>query len=167
MSKLFFDVFPDLKIPSEMERLMSDVEVTKVATNRSRDYLRVYLKSSRLIEKSRIFHLEKDIKRQLFPNQELLVKIIEKYNLSGQYTPKKLMAIYRDSILEEFRAYSHLEYSILKSSQIQFPRENNMQIFFVDSVIARQKSEEIVQILEKIICERCGMDIDIKVEYNE
>ncbi len=167
MSKLFFDVFPDLKIPSEMERLMSDVEVTKVATNRSRDYLRVYLKSSRLIEKSRIFHLEKDIKRQLFPNQELLVKIIEKYNLSGQYTPKKLMAIYRDSILEEFRAYSHLEYSILKSSQIQFPGENNMQIVFVDSVIARQKSEEIVQILEKIICERCGMDIDIKVEYIE
>ena len=81
MGKLFFDVFPDLKIPSDMERLMADVEVTKVSTNRSRDHLRVYLLSSRLIEKNRIFRLEKDIKRQLFPKHELSVKIIEKYNL--------------------------------------------------------------------------------------
>ena len=76
MGKLFFDVFPDLKIPSEMERMMADVEVTKVSTNRNRDYLRVYLLSSRLIEKKRIFGLEKDIKKQLFQYQELTVKII-------------------------------------------------------------------------------------------
>lgn len=81
MGKLFFDVFPDLKIPSEMERMMADVEVMKVSTNRSRDRLRVYLLSSRLIEKNRIFRLENDIKRQLFPHHELSVKIIEKYNL--------------------------------------------------------------------------------------
>ncbi len=70
MGKLFFDVFPDLKIPSEMEKLMADVEVTKVSTNRNRDHLRVYLLSSRLIEKKRIFRLEEDIKRQLFPRND-------------------------------------------------------------------------------------------------
>ena len=63
-------------MPSEMERLMSEVEVTKVSTNRQRDHLRVYLLSSRLIEKNRIFRLERDIKKQLFPNHELSVKII-------------------------------------------------------------------------------------------
>ncbi|MCI9526265.1 MAG: PolC-type DNA polymerase III [Lachnospiraceae bacterium] len=167
MGKLFFDVFPDLKIPSDMERLMADVEVTKVSTNRSRDHLRVYLLSSRLIEKNRIFRLEKDIKRQLFPQHELSVKIIEKYNLSGQYNPKKLMMIYRDSIMEEFRAYSYLEYSVLKMAKIHFPQEDTMQIAFEDSVVARQKSEEILQILEKIICERCGMDVVIQVSYIE
>ena len=167
MGKLFFDVFPDLKIPSEMERMMADVEVTKVSTNRNRDYLRVYLLSSRLIEKKRIFGLEKDIKKQLFPYQELTVKIIEKFSLSEQYNPKKLLQIYRDSLLEELRAYSHLEYSILKMARIHFPQENVMQLLLEDSVITRQKSEELVQILEKIICERCGMDVNIQVEYIE
>ena len=42
-----------------------------------------------------------------------------------------------------------------------------MQVAFEDSVVARQKSEEILQILEKIICERCGMDVDIRVSYIE
>ena len=167
MGKLFFDVFPDLKIPSEMERMMADVEVTKVSTNRNRDYLRVYLLSSRLIEKKRIFGLEKDIKKQLFPYQELTVKIIEKFSLSEQYNPKRLLQIYRDSLLEELRAYSHLEYSILKMARIHFPQENVMQLLLEDSVITRQKSEELVQILEKIICERCGMDVNIQVEYIE
>ncbi len=167
MGKLFFDVFPDLKIPSEMEKLMADVEVTKVSTNKNRDHLRIYLLSFRLIEKKRIFRLEEDIKRQLFPRNELTVKIIEKYKLSGQYNPKKLMYIYRDSVLEEFKAYSYLEYSLLKAAQLQFPEEYKMQLIFEESMIARQKSEEIVQILEKIICERCGMDVNIEVGYME
>lgn len=167
MSKLFFDVFPDLKVPSEMERLMADVEVTKVSTNHQRDHLRVYLLSSRLIEKNRIFRLESDIKKQLFPDHELSVKIIEKFKLSEQYNPQKLLHIYKDSVLEEFRTYSLLEYSVLKMAKIEFPDERKLMLNLEDSVVARQKSEEMVQILEKIICERCGLDVDIRVEYTE
>ena len=99
MSKLFFDVFPDLKVTSEMERLLSEVEVTKVSSNRQRNHLRVYLLSSRLIEKNHIFRLEKDIKKQLFPNHPLSIKIIEKFQLSGQFNPQKLMLVYKDSVL--------------------------------------------------------------------
>ncbi len=167
MNKLFFDVFPELKMPSEMERLMSEVEVTKVSTNRQRDHLRVYLLSSRLIEKNRIFRLERDIKKQLFPNHELSVKIIEKFQLSGQYNPQKLMMVYRDSVLEEFRTYSLLEYSMLKSAHMEFPEENMLTLTLEDSVIAREKSEEMISILEKIICERCGLNVKIKVLYTE
>ncbi len=167
MSKLFFDVFPDLRVPSEMEHLLAEVEVTKVSTNRQRDRLRVYLLSSRLIEKNRIFRLEKDIKKQLFPNHELSVKIIEKFRLSGQYNPQKLMMVYRDSLLEEFRTYSLLEYSMLKTSKMEFPEDRKLMLTLEDSVVARQKSEEMVQILEKIICERCGLDVDIQIHYKE
>ncbi len=153
MSKLFFDVFPDLRVPSEMEHLLAEVEVTKVSTNRQRDRLRVYLLSSRLIEKNRIFRLEKDIKKQLFPNHELSVKIIEKFRLSGQYNPQKLMMVYR--------------YSMLKTSKMEFPEDRKLMLTLEDSVVARQKSEEMVQILEKIICERCGLDVDIQIHYKE
>ncbi|MCI9136577.1 MAG: PolC-type DNA polymerase III [Lachnospiraceae bacterium] len=167
MSKLFFDVFPDLKVPSEMEKLMGEVEVTKVSTNRNQDHLRVYLLSPRLIQKRNIYGLESEIKRQLFPNHNLSVKILEKFRLSGQYNPRKLMDVYKDSILDEFRTYSLLEYNVLRMAQITFPKEHNMQIVFEDSVIARQKSEEMTEILEKIICERCGLDVDIQVDYIE
>jgi len=50
---------------------------------------------------------------------------------------------------------------------MDFPEENKMILTLEDSVIARQKSEEVVQILEKIICERCGMDVNIQIEYAE
>lgn len=102
MSKLFFDVFPELKVNQDMEKLLADVEVTKVSTNRQQNHLRIYLLSRRLIWKSNIFHLEHNIRKQLFPHHDISVKIIEKYQLSGQYNPKKLMDVYRDSILEEF-----------------------------------------------------------------
>ena len=167
MSKLFFEVFPELKVNQDMEKLLADVEVTKVSTNRQRDHLRVYLLSTRLIWKSNIFHLEGNIKKQLFPHHDVSVKIIEKYQLSGQYNPQKLMDVYKDSILEEFRAYSLLAYNVLRMAQMEFPEEHKMILTLEDSVIARQKTEEVVQILEKIICERCGMDINIQVEYSE
>lgn len=167
MSKLFFDVFPELEVNQDMEKLLADVEVTKVSTNRRRDHLRVYLLSTRLIWKSNIFRLEENIKRQLFPNHNVSIKIIEKYHLSGQYNPQKLMDVYRDSIMEEFRSYSLLAYSVLRLADMKFPEENKMVLTLEDSVIARQRSEEVVQILEKIICERCGLNLNIQVEYAE
>ncbi len=167
MSKLFFEVFPDLKVPSGLENLMTEVEVTKVSSNRKRDHLRVYLLSSRLINKGNIYRLESDIRRQLFPNHDISVKIIEKFQLSGQYNPRKLMDVYKDSVMEEFRTFSLLEYNVLRMARMEFPEEDRMQLTFEDSVIARQKSEEMVEILEKIICERCGLDVKIHVDYQE
>ena len=84
---------------------MSEVEVTKVSANRQKDRLRVYLLSKRLINKTNIFRLESDIQKQLFPSHGITIKIIEKFQLSGQYNPRKLVDAYKDSILEEFRAY--------------------------------------------------------------
>ncbi len=167
MNKLFFDVFPDLKVPSGMQNLMTDVEVTKVSSNRRRDHLRVYLLSSRLIHKEHIYRLESDIAKQLFPNHNISIKIIEKFHLSGQYNPKKLLDVYKSSIMDEFRTYSLLEYNVLRMARMEFPEEDRMQLTFEDSVVARQKSEEMVRILEKIICERCGLDVKIQVEFQE
>lgn len=167
MSKLFFDVFPDLKIQSEMEKLMTEVEVTKVSTNRQQNYLRIYLMSKRLIKKKNIYHLETDIKKQLFPNHNISIKIIEKFQLSSQYNLKNLMDIYKESIMEEIRLYSPLEYNILRMAQMEFPEKHKLKLTLEDSIIARQKAEELVEILEKIICERCSMDVDIELDYTE
>ncbi len=167
MHKLFFEVFPTLEVQPDLSSLLSEVLVTKATTNAARDHLRIYLQSTRLIPKSAVFQLEKAIKEQLFPQNRLTVKIIEKYNLSEQYNPRKLMAVYRDSILEEFKAYSLLEYNILRCAKMEFPGDHILKLVLEDSMVASQKSDEVVRILEKIVCERCGLDMTVEVEFAE
>ena len=165
MQKLFFEVFPTLEVEPDLRSLLSEVLVTKVSTNRTKDHLRIYLLSTRLIQKTNIFQLEKAVKEQLFPSNELTVKIIEKFSLSGQYNPRKLMDVYKDSVLEELKAYSMLEYNLLRCARMEFPQDHVMKLVMEESVIAMQKSDEVVRILEKIVCERCGLDMTVQVEY--
>ncbi len=165
MQKLFFEVFPTLDVNPDLKSLLSEVLVTKASTNRAKDYLRIYLLSTRLIQKINIFQLERAIKEQLFPSNPLTVKIIEKYRLSGQYDPKKLMDVYRDSVLEEFKTYSLLEYNLLRCAKMEFPENHVLKLVMEDTVIAARKSEEVVELLEKIVCERCGLDMTVEVEY--
>ena len=46
----------------------------------------------------------------------MTIKILEKYHLSGQYTPKKLMDVYRDSLLLELKNYSIFEYNMFRKA---------------------------------------------------
>lgn len=63
------------------------------------------------------------------------MKIYEKFELSSQYNPEKLMDIYKESILEEFREYSHIQYNALKTAKIEYPSENEMLLTLEDTVL--------------------------------
>ena len=165
MAKLFFEVFPTLKITGEMSALLKETEITKVASNSAQNALRIYLESTRLIPKPEIYHIEQEIRQQLFPHKEVAVKIIEKFNLSSQYTPEKLMAVYRESILEEIRNYSVLLYNLMRCSKMEFDREDHMILTLEDTIVATERSNELIDILEKIICERCGLKFMIEPQY--
>ena len=167
MAKLFFEVFPTLKITGEMSALLKETEITKVASNSAQNALRIYLESTRLIPKPEIYHIEQEIKQQLFPRKEIAVKIIEKFNLSSQYTPEKLMAVYRDSILEEIRNYSVLLYNLMRCGKMKFDREDHMILTLEDTIVASERSNELIDILEKIICERCGLKLMIEPQYEK
>ncbi len=167
MAKLFFEVFPTLKITGEISALLKETEITKVASNSARSALRIYLESTRLIPKPEIYHIEQEIRQQLFPHKEVAVKIIEKFNLSSQYTPEKLMAVYRESILEEIRNYSVLLYNLMRCSKMEFDREDHMILTLEDTIVATERSNELIDILEKIICERCGLKLMIEPQYEK
>ena len=167
MAKLFFEVFPTLKITGEMSALLKETEITKVASNSAQNALRIYLESTRLIPKPEIYHIEQEIRQQLFPHKEVAVKIIEKFNLSSRYTPEKLMAVYRESILEEIRNYSVLLYNLMRCSKMEFDREDHMILTLEDTIVATERSNELIDILEKIICERCGLKLMIEPQYEK
>ena len=51
MSKPFFEVFPTLKVKDDIQMMFQGVEVTKVSTNSTRDFIRVSIYSRHLIQK--------------------------------------------------------------------------------------------------------------------
>ena len=105
MGKKFLEVFPDLHMTAEMEELLKLVEIERVSVSKNRSSIRVYIISPRLIHKKNLYDLEKGIRDQLFPGKQLEIKIMERYRLSGQYTPEKLLNVYKDSILLELKNY--------------------------------------------------------------
>ncbi|WP_337791893.1 PolC-type DNA polymerase III [Roseburia hominis] len=167
MAKRFFDVFPSLKVEGDMKNLLTETEVTKVGMNHERDHLRVYLSSTRLIHKKDIRQLESAIAQQIFKGRMMQVKVIEKYHLSEQYTPEKLLDLYRDSILEELKDYSLMEYNLLRTAKMEFTSESHMLLTLENTIIAQTRSHEIVEFLEKVICERCGLDLAVELAYEE
>ena len=167
MAKQFFEVFPALKLDAKVRDIFEQVTVEKVSATKQRDLIRVTIVSDYLIQKDMVFRVEKDIKKQLFAAHEVTVKLYEKFHLSEQYNPEKLMDAYKDSILLELRGYSPIEYNLFKGAKIEFPREGEMVLLVEDSVPARSKADELKRILEKIFTERCGLPVSCQMEYVE
>ncbi|MCD8082855.1 MAG: PolC-type DNA polymerase III, partial [Clostridiales bacterium] len=155
--KGFLEVFPGLHMTDQMKELLSLASVERVSMTRDRSLIRVYLFSPRLIHKKNIYDLERGIRDQLFVGRQIRVQIFEKYRLSGQYTPEKLLAVYRDSLLLELKNYSIVEYSIFRKSTCSFPREDLLHMTVEDTAINREKAGELKRILEKVFYERCGL----------
>ena len=161
MSKAFREAFPTLKLEEELEGLLDTTEVTKISANHEHTHIRIYLRAKRLIFKKNIWKLEKAITEQIFQNRAIQVKIIESYELSEQYTPKSLIEVYKDSILDELNAYSVLEYNLLRTADMEFPEEDRLILTMDETIIAKTRTDEIIEFLEKVICERCGMNLKI------
>lgn len=67
----------------------------------------------------------------------------------------------------ELKNYNMLEYNLFKRSQISFPSDEQMDLTLPDSVISREKSEILVEYLQKVFCERCGMNLKINLQFVE
>ena len=165
MVKMFAEVFPPLHVEKGLSDLLEQVQVEKVTSNRAKNFIRVYLVSGKLIHKEQLFQLEKTLKRQLFGNADITVKILERYELSGQYNPETLMGLYKDSILFELRNYSMLEYNLFRSAKISFPESNVLKMELTKTTLGEDAADELIRILYKIFTERCGLDVKIRVEF--
>lgn len=165
MAKHFPEVFPGLNLKEEYRALFDKVEVERVTATRQKDFVRIYISCDRLIEKPIIFEVEEQIKNQLFSGCNITIKIQEKFRLSAQYDPEKLLEAYRESILLELKACSPVEYSIFKNAELSFESGGRLKLEVPDTVIVRERCPELIRILEKICCERCGIPVEVFAEY--
>ena len=167
MEKNFFEAFPNLKLTGARKDLFEQVVVERITATRRKDILRIYIRSERLIEKEDVYDVEQEIKKQFFPKDNIIIKIYEKFILSGQYNPEKLMDTYKDSVLMELKDTEHMLYTMFRQADMEYPDEQTVKLILEDSVIAKSKEDELIRILDKVLNERCGFSVKFHVDYRE
>lgn len=167
MEKNFFEAFPNLKLTGARKDLFEQVVVERITATRRKDILRIYIRSERLIEKEDVYGVEQEIKKQFFPKDNIIIKIYEKFILSSQYNPEKLMDTYKDSVLMELKDTEHMLYTMFRQADMEYPDEQTVKLILEDSVIAKSKEDELIRILDKVLNERCGFSVKFHVDYRE
>ena len=166
------EVFPTLHLEGDCKVYMEDVRVDRVVTTRARDLLKVYISCDNIIEKEYIYKVEKELHKQLFSALEggkegPEVKLYETFHLSAQYDAPAVFGAYKNSMLLELKEYSPMLHSMLKSAEMSFEADDKVVLTMEDIPLYHQKSGELLQILDKIVCERCGVRAFFEVAYEE
>ncbi len=165
--KPFFEVFPTLKVGEELRQLFSEVQVTKVAANSMRTFIKVYLVSGHLIQKNHIREMEQLVKLQLFAGNRIQVRIVESFELSGQYTPENIMTEYFESFLTELNDRSVVERSMFQNAKYAFEDENILCLQLSDTIVAQGKKESMASYLQEVYKNRFCRPVEVRVLYKE
>lgn len=165
--KVFFRVFPTLKVEDDIQMLFDDVEVQKITTNSKHDFLHIYIFSRHLIQKKHIWQMEQKIRDQLFKGQGISIRLEEQYALSEQYTPSTLMMEYHDSIVQELKQHSVLASNMFEQAKMDFEGADILYLEMPDTIVSEGKKEHIVNLLHEIFEKRFHMKADIRVTYRE
>ena len=160
----FFEVFDTLSISGSLHDLFAEVMVERVKISKSTFEVKIYLFSKRLITRKQIKQMEYQIKKQLFHKVSNKITIIDHYELSASYTPKKLMPLYFQSILAELEEESIIECNILKQSKWSFEGDN-LHITLEDSFIIKRKAQNIKMKLENIFRNRFHYPVSVSFNY--
>ena len=167
MSKPFFEVFPTLKVKDDIQMMFQGVEVTKVSTNSTRDFIRVSIYSRHLIQKKDIYEVERMLKQQLFARSHIQVTVREQYDLSEQYTPENLMNEYYDSFLLELDQKSVVERNMLQNASYEFENGNILCLTLTDTIVAQGKKDSLSEYLTGVFAERFQRPVEIRVLYEK
>ena len=167
MTKLFFEAFPTLKLDDKLKSLLKEVEVTKVTTTSLKDHLKVYILSNHIIFKQNIWDTEAAIKKQMFANVNLEVKIMERFQLSKQYNIEHIMKDYKTSIELELARDNILIGSAFRRAKCSYDKENTLNLLMKQSIISEGRKEFFVEKIVEIFKERFDLDIQVEVEYEK
>ena len=159
MSKRFFDVFPTLKVNKDLQDYFRETTVTRLCTNRERTRLKICLQSDHLIHKKRICRLQEEISAQIFTDRPVQVFVDERFCLSGQYSARRLMEAYRDSLVYEIASFSPVMGRFFSDAEISYPEEGTIAVEMEESCLSSQLSGRLEESLERIFRDRCGIPV--------
>ena len=165
--KRFFDVFPTLEVKSDLRDYFDETEVERLTTNKEHTRIKVVLHSGHLIHKSRVYRMQYEIARQVFRERPTEVFIDEHYSLSAQYTPKRLMEEYYDSLCSEIGNFSHILENYFRDARMEYEGDENIHIVLEDSCLSRKLAFKLEEALNRIFTDRCGVQTNLTVRLEE
>ena len=158
--KKFLNILPDLKLSHEMTELIETVECEKVAASRDHSRIKIYIHSDRLIAHKAIRETERAIRSQMFKDQ-VDVCLVEKYHLSRQYTPARLLEAYTGSLIDELEEEGELSANLFRKAEKTFLEPFVLELKVEENCIAQVKMEKLKHKLEHIFSERFDMPLGI------
>ena len=157
--KNFLEAFPGLRLEKSILDLLAYVKVEKVAVNHRHTLLRVYIVSQNWIKKKNIETIERAIEDQFFAGNRMEVKIIERFRLSGSYTPANFYKVYRSSMLYELKRVDPLLYQTFIHTDIDFRRDaNEIHCRVEDNFVSEKNADRLTDYIEKVFADRAGFD---------
>ena len=163
---LFFEAFERLQVGNDLHGLFEQVDVTKIVASKTKKHVSIYMKSNRLISRKNLRKMEYQMKKQIFLEVMDTLEFIEAYQLSAQYTPEKLMNVYLDSMLEELKEISVLDFDIVKGAEFRFEKED-LIVCCEDNFMARKRGNPLKCYFEKVFQQRFGFHTNVALEYIE
>nr|WP_275950395.1 PolC-type DNA polymerase III [Coprococcus catus] len=154
------NILPDLKLSHEMTELFETVECEKVAASRDHSRIKIYIHSDRLIAHKAIRETERAIRNQMFKDQ-VDVCLVEKYHLSRQYTPARLLEAYTGSLIDELEEEGELSANLFRKAEKTFLEPFVLELKVEENCIAQVKMEKLKHKLEHIFSERFDMPLGI------
>ena len=158
--KKFLNILPDLKLSHEMTELFETVECEKVAASRDHSRIKIFIHSDRLISHKAIRETEQAIRSQMFKDQ-VDVHLVEKYHLSRQYTPARLLEAYTGSLIDELEEDGEVSANLFRKAEKTFLEPFVLELKVEENCIAQVKMERLKQKLEHIFSERFDMPLGI------
>lgn len=163
---LFFEALADFTVEGELQSLFEEVEVEKIATNPEGTHIKIYIFSKRLIYKYHIRDMEQKLENHLSSGSVLSIHLIERYELSAQYTPEKLWSIYYDSVLEELKEISILDFHFMRTAECIF-EEKVLHLACKDNFVTRSKGKSVKEFLENMYQTRFSFQIQVILDISE
>ena len=174
MSKAFFEVFPKLKVETDLRDLFTETEIERLACDSTHSRFKVVLDSGHLIHKNQIYRMQEELERQVFGPAEkkaghdrVEVYIREQYQLSRQYTPKQLMKEYYDSLCCEFSHDSHIAGHYFREAEVSCPNDGEIVVRLEDCCFTRKMGPDMEDALERVFRDRCGVPARFRLLYEK
>ena len=159
------EVFPGLTFSPAVGKYLQDTTVTRVVMSSQKKTLEVYLTSNHLIGKDILYRAEEEIRSFLFGRDEsYLVKMRERFLLSGQYTAEKLMELYMSSLLLELSRDNHVDFRLIKRGN-WLMTENTLHLTLPNTELSRSREKQIRDFFEDCMRTRFGLSISVSFSY--
>ncbi|MCR4590131.1 MAG: PolC-type DNA polymerase III [Lachnospiraceae bacterium] len=162
-SKRFTDVFPTLKLPSELQELILGVRINKILRSRDRKGFHIYAESPAVIRKDYIYRIERELQKQVFNNTGVKPRIHESFRLNGEFTAENIMEIYRESIALELREDYPIINQLFRNSDISV-EDNTVFLDVPSEMIFGKEAERMAYSLSEYFSNVFNKRFSVKTE---